>query len=891
MGMKFQENEILPLSDGNIFTGEGCATISDAVGNLLFYTDGSKVYNRNHQYMLNGTGLKGNSSSTQSAIIIPYPEQDNKYIIFTVGADDYATINSTLNEGFNYYVVDMSLDNGLGGVIVPENNNLLPLCSEKIAAVKHINRRDYWVVTHYGNKFYSYLITNQGVNTNPVISQIGPDIDTRTYPVNSRGYLKISPDGKKLAIAHLSNLNYDLIPFGSLPTLSDQYYPGNGPFANAFPGYLGLYQFNKGSGRVSNEVILDESGSPYGVEFSPNNNILYANIDYHEIDTENAVRWLKGELVQYNLLLNTNQISQSKRVIHTYRTQDTPSTIFTARGALQMALDQKIYYTREYKDYLSCIQQPDNLNNPMFVEVGYRFPYATYNINTRYGLPPFLSSSFVRDIKINDTTQSIFCFGESLQFQFENVDEVTIISYRWDFGNDDFSTQATPSFVYSAPGNYTVRLTINSVEYGVLNYDYQITILDSIEVNNADLFTCDYDLDGRVVFNLSDANSQISNRLDIRFLYFKNLQDAQENRNEINSVYISSANNEKIYVRVVNEQGCYQISQITLYHQSPSTYSLNPITICVYETAENILLRDYDLEIENLLSEESILNISYYSSLSDLHNQVNSIASIALLNASTIVYARVEYFNKVCNDVVELKFNVSHLPIYSIDDVLKCKEDVALITVPEGYVYEWIGLAGEDLSQNLSLNTISIKNEGNYAVKIINDFGCERIIDFSVSNYSDIIITDVFVDQNNSIVIQAIGEGLSYSIDGVNWFNENVIVGLDTGIYTVYIRNVYGCQSIVNDINIFKWTNFLSPNMDNINRDWEVNGLEKYNNVEVKIFNRFGKLLVDKVMNYERAIWDGKHEGKIQPSDSYWYVVKIPGYVKYTGFVLLKNKI
>lgn len=889
--MKFQEREILPLSDGNIFTGEGCATMSDASGNLLFYTDGSKVYNRNHQYMLNGLGLKGNSSSTQSAIIIPYPDQVNKYIIFTVGADDYATINSTLNEGFNYYVVDMALDGGLGGAIVPENNNLLPLCSEKIAAVKHINRHDYWVVTHYGNKFYSYLITNQGVNVNPVISQIGPDVDVRTYPVNSRGYLKISPDGKKLAIAHLSNLNYDHIPFGSLPTLTDQYYPGNGPFANAFPGYLGLYQFNKGNGRVSNEIILDESGSPYGVEFSPNNNVLYANIDYHEIDTENAARWLKGELVQYNLLLNASQIARSKRVIHTYRTQDTPSTTFTARGALQMALDQKIYYSREYKDYLSCIQQPDNLNNPMFVEVGYRFPYATYNVNTRYGLPPFLSSSFVRDIKINDTTQSVFCFGESLQFHFENIDEVTIISYRWDFGTGDFSTEATPNYIYSSPGNYTIRLTINSAEYGLLYYDYQITILDSIVVNEANLYACDYDLDGHLIYNLADANLQVSSRLDVLFLYFKTLEDAQANRNSINSNYISSIDQEQIYVRVINEQGCFQISKITLFHQSPRTFLLNPISICVYETAENLSLRDYDLEIENLLSDESILNITYYSSLANLYNQTNSITNVALLDVSSVIYARIEYFDKVCNDVIELTFNVSHLPIYSIDDVFKCKEDVVLITAPSGYNYEWIGLFGVDLNQDLSLSSIQIKNEGNYAVKILNEFGCARIIEFSVLNYSEIIITDVFVDQNNSIVIQAIGEGLSYSIDGINWFSENVIVGLGTGIYSVYIRNMYGCQVAVNEIYIFKWTNFLSPNMDNVNRYWEVNGLEKYNNVEVKIFNRFGVLLVDKVMNCERVIWNGKHNGKIQPSDSYWYIVKIPGYVKYSGFVLLKNKI
>ena len=40
-GLKFHENgTVTALSDGQLNTWEGCATISDAEGNLLFYTDG-----------------------------------------------------------------------------------------------------------------------------------------------------------------------------------------------------------------------------------------------------------------------------------------------------------------------------------------------------------------------------------------------------------------------------------------------------------------------------------------------------------------------------------------------------------------------------------------------------------------------------------------------------------------------------------------------------------------------------------------------------------------------------------------------------------------------------------------------------------------------------------
>ena len=81
MGLRFEGNQAIPVEGGQLYTGEGCASISDKQGNLQFYTDGTTVYNRNHQVMLNGTNLKGNSSSTQSAIVVPYPENDKKYII------------------------------------------------------------------------------------------------------------------------------------------------------------------------------------------------------------------------------------------------------------------------------------------------------------------------------------------------------------------------------------------------------------------------------------------------------------------------------------------------------------------------------------------------------------------------------------------------------------------------------------------------------------------------------------------------------------------------------------------------------------------------------------------------------------------------------------------
>lgn len=83
-GLDFSSGSPVALTDVALNTNEGCATISDACGKLLFYTDGRTVWNRNHEIMVNGTGLLGAKSSTQSAYIIKKPGSKTNYYIFAL---------------------------------------------------------------------------------------------------------------------------------------------------------------------------------------------------------------------------------------------------------------------------------------------------------------------------------------------------------------------------------------------------------------------------------------------------------------------------------------------------------------------------------------------------------------------------------------------------------------------------------------------------------------------------------------------------------------------------------------------------------------------------------------------------------------------------------------
>ena len=69
-GLDFLSSPPTLLTNGALNIAEGCATVSDVNGNLLFYTDGIVINNSNHVPMANGSGLFSNSSMTQGPVIV-----------------------------------------------------------------------------------------------------------------------------------------------------------------------------------------------------------------------------------------------------------------------------------------------------------------------------------------------------------------------------------------------------------------------------------------------------------------------------------------------------------------------------------------------------------------------------------------------------------------------------------------------------------------------------------------------------------------------------------------------------------------------------------------------------------------------------------------------------
>lgn len=245
-GLDFSTGEAVPLDDGILPWSEGCSSICDSSGQLLMYANPTTVWNRNHQIMPYGDGLLGGNSSTQGCLIVPKPSSDHIFYVFTL--DEF---QHDLENGLRYSVVDMCCDNGLGCVMF-EHKNILILedAGEKLAATYHSNGVDIWILSreHHSNEFHAFLITESGIQ-NSVVSAIGWDND-QNLVANAIGQMKISPDGSKVAMA----------------------------VSNQMPNVIQLFDFDNTTGIVSNMVDLPtptNTGSAYGVAFSPDNSKLY----------------------------------------------------------------------------------------------------------------------------------------------------------------------------------------------------------------------------------------------------------------------------------------------------------------------------------------------------------------------------------------------------------------------------------------------------------------------------------------------------------------------------------------------------------------------------------------------------------------------------------------
>jgi uncharacterized protein (TIGR02145 family) len=382
----------------------GTVSLSDSLGNLLFYSNGwGGVWNKNNVQMPNSNGLVGGMYGAQTVLSVPKVGDSGKYYLFTVGDVTPPIV------GLYYSLIDMSLQGGLGDIVAGVKNIAVASgdsAVDCVSSVRHRNNKDIWVVVRkHGphSKYLSYLITASGISSSPVVSP------TNLSKYMTRGGdLRISQDGTKLVCSD---------------TLTE------------------ICNFNDLTGVVTPEFLINAPVAT-GAEFSVDTKYLYLCTD-GSTDIQNIDKGWQFDM---------SYTDSSNFVQHQIQIGDG----FDSK--LQLAPNWKIYCGANPEiDSLHCI------NNPSLPG-----PACNYQKNAVYlkaknngVLPQFIQRYkayfHLTDICYPDTTRftsDIWPPPDSIHWNFGDPAS----------GAANFSNISNPSHLYSGIGTYTVELFVRHID-------------------------------------------------------------------------------------------------------------------------------------------------------------------------------------------------------------------------------------------------------------------------------------------------------------------------------------------------------------------------------------------------------------------------------------------
>ena len=790
-GIKFDASgTITALTDGQLSTSEGCATIANSSGDLLFYTDGITVWNKNHGVMSNGTGLFGDPSSTQAATIVPFPGSSSLYYIFTL--DAYGE-----NYGFRYSIVDMALDSGNGAITSKNVLIYTPSC-EKLAIVKHANNTDYWIVTHgWGNDaFYSYLLTSSGLSATPITTNIGVTVSTSNID-NAIGYIRIAPDGSKLALCY-------------------------------YFGTIQLFDFNTNTGVLSNENTLftGASGSAlYGLEFSPNSEVLYFT---EELMTTKI----------YQCDLTAGNISSTVTPVYL---NSSPLAM-----ALQLGPNNKIYIAQLGSTKLGVINEPELLGTSCDIQMN------VVDLSGRYclrGLPPFISSFFFTPaIQIDNS-----CLGDVSNFSFST--NQTILSANWDFGDGNTSNSINPSHTYSNSGIYTVNVTVVTPNgSGTSTRNIVISEAPTATQPNT-ILECDTDNNGFFNFDLTQNEAAILNGQSTTQFGVNYYANAVDFTNKIKITYPTSYQNillpyqaQTIIAEVYNKDNT-SCSATTSFDIQVFEIPVPSTTILPIESCDNTSFgtdTDDRVVFDLRLRENDVLNgqlastftVEYYrdSALTNLIVTPNNYVNI---NATETIYVKVfNTQNPSCLATTSFEVRVFDLPVVNSPISLKqCDDDndgfsafnlteanELISSTTTGFIFSYFETSAQAQSNSNPITdfityTNQMVSTDQIFVKVENANGCFRVVTLNL------IVSTTLIPASFQRVFTVCDDALSGSnTDGIATFDFSSVTGEIQALYPVgqvlditYYKNQADALAEQNAItDISNYTNTGYPNSQDI---------------------------------------------------------------------------
>ncbi len=461
-----------------------------------------------------------------------------------------------------------------------------------------------------------------------------------------------------------------------------------------------------------------------------------------------------------------------------------------------------------------------------------------------------------------------------------NINEITNpTAYRLTIGNDVF-VRVINAQECSTVARISFQLReLSGVAEPVITYCDSLA--DGLGVEQIDLTT----VEAQILQNYPGAT----------FIYYASQQDAESNVNAIaNPATYNYVDNSIVYVRVVDPQGCSSIIQIQFQKSELTGAQDATITFC--DTPEDGLGTEIiDLTVAQSQLHGTVANATYiyYPTATDADNNTNPITNPTAYNLTIgeQVFVRVIDANG-CSSIQTITFQLTELEVSLGNTFTICDGNVPIRATTniegETFTYKWF-FNGEQVVGAAS-DVFNVTVPGVYGVEVISSSGCRGTKEIEIAEGIGATITELNIeDRTVTVIATSDAMPLQYSLDGENWQDSNVFTNVVGGKYVVYVRNASGCITS-REFAIFNIPTMFTPNGDGINDTWIIPGIESYPGSSVEIYDRAGRLLVDKRIE-SNVIWDGFYgNSKKAASTDYWYVIKLTDGRKFTGSVTVKSR-
>ena len=883
-GIDFNCSPPLPINGGltsihNTSAWEASSAISDANGNLLFYTDGVVIFNKKHNITPNGSGLTGHGSSAQ-CMIVPQPESDSLYYVFT--NDIYGAGNMA------YSIFDITLDNDLGDIIPGSKNiSLTSPSAERVTAVHHCNQEDIWVILHNSlGDFHSYLLTSNGLEP-AIVSNLGH--------IASVGQLMASPNGNLLAI--------------------------NG-------GSLAIFDFNAETGEVCNQRILNNSNETgaYGCSFSSDGSKLYAgdgempfvDVVQYDINAGNtaAIIASKQTLGQPQFTASQMQIGPDERIYISKMNNDYMSIIDNINSLTPTLVDNGF----------NLGNNSGSAGVPNFVQ--------SWFLNPSYVNPNLISADF---------TSTTECFGNTTNFTNTSIYNSECPKFTWYFddpasGTNDTSYVENPSHLFSSAGVFEVTLILEDqcqvdtiiqsvlVSDDVTGTDVQaacgdFTWIDGITYNtstNTPTFTIvggsSYGCDSTVTLDLTINNSVAGT----------DLQTACEDFIWIDGVTYNTSTNTPTHTIVGGaSNGCDSIVTLDLTINNPAAGTDVQIACedftwidgVTYNTSTNTPTHAIVGGASNGCDSIVTLNLTINNAATSTDVQtacgdftwIDGVTYIA--STSTPTHTIVGGASNGCDSIITLDLTINN-SVMGTDIQTACDDytwidgvtynsstNTPTFTIVGGAANGCDSIVTLDLTINTPSTTINTFNEceGFNTTVGSNTYNTTGVFT-DVINGCDTIITDLTINPAPTLTLiksdDNCGEGKG-SVSAIanssnppityNWStgsSDSTINSLPSGTYAVTVNDALGCsatdsigvQNFIVDCDYFVYLpNGFTPNGDQNNDILYVRG-KGITSFTLNIYNRWGnKVFVTDELN---TGWDGTFKGEPQNTAVFVYTIE-----------------